>query len=147
MLTARIGLNKQRKLPACQVPQKCSRSSLGSMFFFFLIYHHVTFSAILKPFSLLNSEFKVNVCCGWFLSAGDLGWCSGVASGGDSGVLRSGFGFWFCDRVLFLQPAEQQLPSRRVHRVWSQLHDICSGHAGGVCCAGLQSQNHRHRVC
>ncbi len=73
MLTARIGLEKQRKLPACQVPQIYSRSSLGSMFFFFLIYHHVTFSAILKPFSLLNSEFKVNLL--WLIS---LSWRSGL---------------------------------------------------------------------
>ncbi len=35
MLTARIGLKKQRKVQACQVPQKCSRSlrvkSLGGV--------------------------------------------------------------------------------------------------------------------
>lgn len=82
--------------------------------------------------------------CRRVLAAVDLGGHPGVAPGGHAGVLRSGPGLRLHHRLLLLQPQEQQLPPRRLHRLLHQLPDLAARHAGGVRRARLPRQGKGH---
>lgn len=78
--------------------------------------------------------------------AGNLGRHSGVAAGGNPGVLC--FRPWLrvCYCLLIIQSQEQQLPPRCLHCLWNKLPHISAGYSRRVFCARLPCQGESHRM-
>lgn len=74
-----------------------------------------------KHFAFAHLEWIPNKKCCWFVAVAHTVRPSGLAGGRDADILLAGSRFRGSDRILLLQPRQQQLLPRRHHGVHDQL--------------------------